>query len=263
MPQRRVQVLTRCSYKCMVAIFSGVLVFSSNTFSQNKLPAAYLRSIRSELLVPEVVANYCSKSRVTSSPSGCGPKTTNVPLEWLDLGLRGDAIAHAREQTLQILQDQNTCTAWFQEADPDVVEVFRSLHYQLDEGASAIYSLRNDMGGISFKHPWGARTSENSGANSIIHVNSNGPFFIRKASVIHEDHKLTLVALDSWQFVMIGPYIGDIPEARITIMLHELGHIVGRLPEDNGSWDGRSTQNTADVLRHCKREIHLMARKEP
>jgi hypothetical protein len=59
-----------------------------------------------------------------------------------------------------------------------------------------------------------------------------------------------------YRLLVISSYPGNTPEAQITILLHELGHIIGRLPEDDDSWDGRSSRNTSEVLRHCKTEIH-------
>lgn len=44
---------------------------------------------------------------------------------------------------------------------------------------------------------------------------------------------------------------------------HEFGHIIGRLPEDDDSWDEQSARNTAEVLRHCRSEIRSTARKPP
>jgi hypothetical protein len=57
----------------------------------------------------------------------------------------------------------------------------------------------------------------------------------------------------------IASYNGNTPEAQITILLHELGHIIGRLPEDDDSWDGRSVRNTSEVSRHCKSETRAAA----
>jgi hypothetical protein len=164
---------------------------------------------------------------------------------------------------VQILQTDNTCTAWFNEADPDAAEIFRSLHYDLDtSGTSDIYSIRDRFGDIWFKYPWGARSVEDSGRSSFIQINSTGPFFVHKSRVTTSDPKLRSALLDEWELVRIGLYVGATPEARITIMLHELGHIIGRLPKDDNSWDGSSSRNTSEVLRHCKREIHLSARQD-
>jgi hypothetical protein len=101
-------------------------------------------------------------------------------LELSALGKQGETIARAREQVLEILQQGNACTAWFQESDPDPAEVFRSLHFELEEsGPSSVYGMRNGQGEQVFKHPWAARSFENGGRNSIIQVNANGPFFSR------------------------------------------------------------------------------------
>src|SRR6267154_439717 len=41
-----------------------------------------------------------------------------VVLELSALGKPGDTIARAREQVIDILQNGNACSAWFEEADP-------------------------------------------------------------------------------------------------------------------------------------------------
>ena len=80
------------------------------------------------------------------------------------LGKQGDTIARAREQVLEILQQGNACTTWFQSADPDPAEVVRSLHCALEmRGPSYVYGIRDSHGGHFFKHPWGARSIENGG----------------------------------------------------------------------------------------------------
>jgi hypothetical protein len=79
-----------------------------------------------------------------------------VVLELSALGRRGDTIARAREQVLDILQQKNACTAWFQESDPAPAEVFRSLHFELEQqGPSLVYGMRVADHGLIFKHPWG------------------------------------------------------------------------------------------------------------
>ena len=168
--------------------------------------------------------------------------------------------ARAREQVLEILQPGNACSAWFQEADPDATEVFRSLHFELEvAGTSYVYSVRDSVRGQLFKHPWAARTTENGGRNSVIQLNGNGPFFNRTSRIMQLDPGGTF-AWPAGNFMLtISSYNGDTPEAQITILLHELGHIIGRLPEDDDSWDGRSFRNTSEVSRHCKSETRAAA----
>jgi hypothetical protein len=154
--------------------------------------------------------------------SACFFSRVLVPPTAVALGQHGDPIAHAREQTLQILQAHNTYTAWFQEAEPSAAEVFRSLRYRLDgNGTSGIYSMRNDLGQILLKHPWGAKSTEYAGSNSIVQINGNGPFFARKLWMATWYPPVGFAPPGSWQFVIIGPYVGDTPEAGLGMMWYE------------------------------------------
>jgi hypothetical protein len=187
-----------------------------------------------------------------------------VVLELSALGKQGDTIARARGQVLEILQNGNACTAWFREADPDPAEVFRSLHFELEmNGPPYVYGMRDNERGELLKQPWAARSIENGGQDSTILLNVNGPFFNRTSVVMQLDPRGMLPRPVGNRPLMISSYEGNTPEAQITILLHELGHIIGRLPEDDDSWDGRSSRNTAEVLRHCKIETRAAAHNSP
>lgn len=187
-----------------------------------------------------------------------------VSQELSAIGKQGDTIARAREQVLEILQNGNGCAVWFQEADPAVAEVFRSLHFEMEmRGPSYVYGKRDNKRGQLFKHPWAARSIENGGRHATIQLNANGPFFNQTSRVL-QLYPGGMFMLPSGNLPLtISSYDGDTPKAQITILLHELGHIIGRLPEDDDSWDGRSSRNTSEVLRHCKTEIRAAARNRP
>lgn len=202
-------------------------------------------------------------SGASSLPVECYEPSTRLTIELSGLGTRGDLIARVREQTLEILEEENTCTAWFEEVEPSIADVFRSLHYDVDgKGTAEIHSGRDVFGDMYFMHPWGAKAVENAGRDAFIQFNANGPFFVSKTHVIPSDTRATDSRIEAPQPVYIGPYEGASVEARLTIMLHELGHIVGRLPTDDISWNGRSSENTREVLRHCKKEIREIARRQ-
>jgi hypothetical protein len=176
------------------------------------------------------------------------------------LGKNGDTIARARDQVLDILQQNNECAAWFQESDPDPAEVFRSLHFEVEaSGTSYVYGMRDPNRGLLFKHPWAAKAFQNAGRNSTILLNAHGPFFNRNSTVMQLETG-GIIARPTGNLVLkVFPYTGNSPGAQIVILLHELGHIIGRLPSDDDSWDGRSGRNTAEVLRHCKAETNAAA----
>jgi hypothetical protein len=183
-----------------------------------------------------------------------------VVLELSALGKPGDTVARAREQVIDILENGNACSAWFQEVAPDPAEVFRSLHFELEmKGSSYVYGMRDNERGQLFKHPWAARSMENGGLNSTILLNANGPFFNRTSRILQLDQRGTFAWPGGNRLLVVSSYNGNTPEAQITILLHELGHIIGRLPEDDDSWDGRSLRNTSEVSRHCKTETRAAA----
>lgn len=187
-----------------------------------------------------------------------------VALELSAIGKQGDTIARARGQVLEILQNGNGCAVWFQEADPDATEVFRSLHFELEmRGPSYVYGMRDKERGQLFKHPWAARSVEKGGRDSTIQLNANGPFFNHTSRIMQLAPGGMFMLPSGNLMLTISSYNGDTPKAQITILLHELGHIIGRLPEDDDSWDGRSSRNTAEVLRHCRTEIRAAAHNSP
>jgi hypothetical protein len=207
----------------------------------------------------EVSAIRCSDPNNSEAYEDCEGRTIG---ELIALGPQGSLIARTRNQALQILQTSNECSAWFQQAEPNVEGVFRSLHFELDaNGKTEVSSTRSDLGETLYKDPWGARTNEYAGSNATVQINSNGPFFVRASRVRGLYPSDTLRGQSGWHLLSIASYMGDSPEARLVIMLHELGHIVGRLPVDEDSWDGQSSRNTLEVLHHCKADIRAAVRK--
>jgi hypothetical protein len=199
-----------------------------------------------------------------SYSEGTPNQDDRVVTELSTLGKQGDTIARARGQVLEILQNENACTSWFQEADPAPAEVFQSLHFELEmSGPSYIYGMRDTVRGQVLKHPWAASSTEYAGRNSTIRLNAHGPFFNRTSIIVQLNPRGLAPRLAGNRPLVISSYPGNTPEAQITILLHELGHIIGRLPEDSDSWDGRSSENTSNVLRHCKIEVRAAAHNSP
>jgi hypothetical protein len=207
--------------------------------------------------------NSWDSARPVDALEGDAPPSQDDPvmLELSGLGKFGDTIARARGQVLEILRPGNACSAWFQEADHDPFDVFRSLHFVLRVSEpSYIYGMRDSLRGQLYKHPWGARSIENDGRNSTIVLNVKGPFFSRASLVMQQGPTGRAARASGYRLLLIASYSGNTPKAQVTILLHELGHIIGRLPEEGGdSWDGRSSRNTSEVLRHCKTRIEATA----
>ena len=222
-------------------------------FSGSRLEAIVATAIVSVLLVPQVAYSH-------SPPA----EDDSIQLELAAMAKRGGTIRRVREQALAILQAENACSAWFREADPEPSVVLRSLHYEIVvEKASFVFRIADGQGGKRIKHPWGARTTENGGRNSNVTLNGNGAFFNAFSPVMDLDQSGTIARPGGFHLLTIASFKGNTAEAQIIILLHELGHIIGRLPEDDDSWDGRSSLNSKEVVRHCGEAIHMVAHESP
>jgi hypothetical protein len=178
------------------------------------------------------------------------------------MGKQGETIRRARAQVLEILEGENVCTAWFRELELDPRETFRSVRFVVDEnGPRYVFGVRLGSQGELFKHPWVASTVENSGRGATIWLNANGAFFNGSSELVEKELSGGPSRLAGTRVLRVDWYMGNTPEAQITALLHELGHIVRRIPEDNDSLDGESGRNTVEVLRHCRPEIKAAAGK--
>lgn len=180
------------------------------------------------------------------------------------LGKQGEAISRARDQVLKILQAENGCSAWFREADPDPAGTFRSVGFALEEnGPSYILAVKEIGQAEIFKHPHVASSWENAGRNATIRLNANGAFFRRTSAVLKQDRKAGPLLPGGLHMLRVASFAGNSIPAQVTALLHEFGHIGGRLGEDDDSWNGQSARNTEEVLRHCRSEIRSITRRPP
>jgi hypothetical protein len=184
-----------------------------------------------------------------------------VPVELAAMGKRGATIVRAREQVLTILQTDSGCSAWFEDTNPAATETFRSLHYEIVESESLnTLHLHDGYGAELWKNPWAATSYEFGGKNSTIRLNANGAFFKGVSPVVDLGPPRWLQPPIGHRVLRVAWFSGNTQPAQITILLHELGHVIGRIPEDSDSWDGRSAENTTEVLRHCKDEIRAITK---
>lgn len=199
---------------------------------------------------------FVADTASAASPSPGSLDATRDAL--LALGSDGEAIQQARTEVLTMLSESGSCSAWFQAAEPQVIEKFRSLQFAVDAaGSGEILKLAvwRDDGG--FYQPYVARTGQNVGWGSTITLNGNGAFFKKMAPV----RIVTTLNNKGYQSsdrpLLVGSYNGATLPARILVMLHELGHIVNLLPIDSGVPSGPaiSVQNTEMVLHHCAVQI--------
>jgi hypothetical protein len=157
-----------------------MLLFHGVGYPQRESPTRNFTAARTAVGLAAEDIDGCSYNSVTRLNAACSED--NASAELSAMGEHSDRIARARRQALEILESRSACAAWFQESDRAASEVFRSLHHGLDrQGTAHIDRVRGELGVTSFKHPWGAKSTESAGSNSIIFLNANGPFFFRQS----------------------------------------------------------------------------------
>ena len=130
----------------------------------------------------------------------------------------------------EILQSKNSCSAWFQEVDPNAASTFASLKFIIEtNGPQEVLGLRSYSGEMLLKHPYSARALENAGSNSIVVLNARGAFFVRVATLLRQEDMGGLFHPSGWRYLLVGTYRGGTLPAQMTILLHELGQVVSRL----------------------------------
>lgn len=177
------------------------------------------------------------------------------------MGKPGLAIALARDKVSEILQSENSCSVWFRSVDRNAASTFASLKFVIDaKGPRYVVGWRNDAGVLFFKHPYSASTLEGAGANSVVTLNANGPFFVGTGIVMWEEHAGRFRHAIGSRILQVGSYPGNTLAAQITTLLHEFGHVVGRIPEDSDELSGQSGRNTQEVINRCQAQIKAAAK---
>ena len=174
---------------------------------------------------------------------------------------RQEELERARQEVLTILRSQNGCSAWFREADPDVAKTFQSLRFEIvSEQNTFIQQTGDGHGGFLFKDPWAARTRELAGRDAVVEFNSHGSVFLASLPVVEIPSAHSAGRYRGFRQLTVGSFRGRSLAAQMTALLHELAHVIGRIPADDDSWDGRSKQNTQEVLHSCKTDIRAAVR---
>jgi hypothetical protein len=209
---------------------------------------------------PVPVVNPCNPGG--TARTGCAGPNDPMQLQLDAMGKAGRKISRAREKVLEILGTENVCRAWFQEKDSNPAATFRTLSFQLDRHGDDVVLESRDKGPMNiFRNPYVARVIQGDGPYGVITLNTKGAFFSTQARVLEVRREGGPPSLRGTRLLHVGPYDGDTLPAQVITLLHEFGHVLDLLPADQDNVDGKSVENTNEVLRLCSAEIDAQARR--
>lgn len=192
----------------------------------------------------------------TQAGHPCSASSDFVRDDLNTMGKQGQIILRARDKVLEILQAENVCSAWYHTKDPDPAATFRTLAFALDRNGDIYVRATPQPGGIQLiRNPYVASVQQAGGANSTVTINLNGAFFLSASIMIDDRLEGGPVSLRGQRSIQVGPYTGGSFRAQVLALLHELGHVVDLLPMDRDDYEGKSRQNTAEVLRACRAQV--------
>ncbi len=102
---------------------------------------------------------------------------------------------------------------------------------------------------------------QGDGAYGTITINTKGAFFSAASQVREVNKEGGPDSIRGTRLLHVGPYDGDTLTARAVTLLHEFGHVIDLLPPDEDNVEGRSVQNTHEVLRYCRAELNSLTKR--
>lgn len=196
----------------------------------------------------------CNLATQTVHP--CSASSDMVRDELNTMGKQGQSILRARDKVLEILQTENVCSAWYRTKDPGSAATFRTLSFALDRDGDIYVRMIPEPGGVQLiRNPYVAKVLQAQGPNATVTINVNGAFFFSMGTVVDDRFEGGPVSFRGTRPLQVGPYTGGSFRAQVLALLHEFGHVIDLLPTDHDDYEGRSRQNTAEVLHACRAQV--------
>jgi len=193
---------------------------------------------------------------LTQATIPCSASSDIVRDDLNTMGKQGQKILLARQKVLEILQSENACSEWYRSKDADPAATFRTLTFTLDHEGEGYVRYTNEPDNMNiFRSPYVAKVMQGQGSNTTVTINANGGFFYQMANVLKTHSDGGPLYLQGTRPLHVGPYMGGTLNAQVVALLHEFGHVTDLLPPDRDDYEGKSRQNTLEVLRFCRREV--------
>ncbi len=180
------------------------------------------------------------------------------------MGKQGQKILLARQKVLEILQTENACTEWYRSKDADPAATFRTLTFSLDHQGEAYVRKTNEPGELDIiRSPYVASVTQGGGPYATVTINVHGGFFYQTGTVVKDHKDGGPLNFQGPRPLRVGPYSGGTLHAQVVALLHEFGHVIDLLPPDWDDYEGKSQQNTAEVLRFCRGQVESREAQNP
>jgi len=186
-----------------------------------------------------------------------------VQSELASEGTVGTTIERARQTVLKILEENNSCSAWMKQKVPNPADVFRRIHYKIDEnGQKYVLKLQSKNDSWYFQDPYAASVIQEANPPVWVTLNAAGAFFKSGAAMRSYYKDGTVAGVVFTKRLNIDFYLGGSLRAQVTILLHELAHVLDAIPADSlTKGDIRlSDRNTETVLRSCRAQVESATR---
>lgn len=158
-------------------------------------------------------------------------------------------LGSAYYDTVSILSANNSCSDFF--GGPAAVDVFNELVSRIRKETLSVGIGMRMLGPTT--NIYDARTKKNYRLFNKVYVNSRGPFYRKKAAL--------------WEPTVprVGNFEPSTKEARVLMLLHELGHVMKGtdghwLLPDDGKDEGLSRANSYKIEDVCEDEINSLGK---
>jgi len=199
---------------------------------------------------PAVLGDECRPDFADDTPSIVEARTSvPTPSAPSPLISQDKVLGSAYYDTLNILRSDNPCSDFF--GGPASVDIFNQLVSRIRKSVFSVGIGMSMSGPTTNIHD--ARTKKNYRLFDKVFLNSNGPFYRKKQA--------------PWQPNVpgVGTFEPNTKEARVLMLLHELGHVMKGsdghwLLPDDGKDEGLSRTNSNKIEDVCENEIKSLGK---
>ena len=206
--------------------------------------------ITTKASAPPLQGDYCRPDLPDAAGTmGEAKKSVPPPSAPSPLISQDKVLSSAYHDTLNILSSDNPCSEFF--GGPTSAAIFNEFASRIRKDVLAVGIAMRMSGSTTTIH--NATTKRNYRLFDKVSLNSRGPFYRSKST--------------PWEptVPMVGSFSPSTKEARVLILLHELGHVMKGsdghwLLPDDGKDEGQSRINSLKIEDVCDDELNNLSK---